>query len=75
MLQEGPVYLAESDLRQDFQETSSEGEVAAQDPSPDLEARLDFWSILEDYIFRNHVGPMTKLYVPKDDFWSSCCCV
>ena len=39
-----------------------------RDPSPDVEVRQDFWSIMRDYIFRNHVAPRTKFYVPKDDF-------
>ena len=38
----------------------------AQDP--DAEARQEFWSIVGDYIIRNHVAPRTKLSVPKDDF-------
>ena len=50
-----------------LQKTSSE-EGEARNPSPDLEARQDFWSIVVGYIVRNHVAPRTKLHVPKDDF-------
>ena len=39
----------------------------ARDPDPDVEAR-QFYSILGGYIYRDHVAPRTKLYVPKDDF-------
>ena len=51
-----------------FQETCSEEEGEARDPSPDLEARQDSVSIMGDYIYRNHVAPRTRLSVPKDDF-------
>ena len=50
-----------------FQQTSSE-EGETRDPSPDLEARQDAWSIVGNYICRNRVAPRTKLDVPKDDF-------
>ena len=60
--------LSSAVLRQQFEEQSSEEEGEVLDRSPDLEARQDFWSIMGDYICRNHVAPRTKLHVPKDDF-------
>ena len=36
----------------------TEGE--ARDPSPDLEARQDFWSMMGNHICPNHVAPRTK---------------
>ena len=33
-----------------------------------FEARQYYWSIVGDYVYRNHTVPRTKLYVPKDDF-------
>ena len=35
--------------------------------SDDGEARDDFWSISGNYIFRHHVEPRVKLYVPKEE--------
>ena len=40
----------------------------ARDPDPAVAAPQDFWSVMGDYIYRNHVAPRTKLYVPKHDF-------
>ena len=56
-----------SDLRRESQQYSSEEKEEARDPDPDVEVRQDFWSILGNYICRNHVALRTKLYVPKDD--------
>ena len=33
----------------------------------DGEARNDFWSIAGNYIYRHHVEPRVKLYVPRED--------
>ena len=33
----------------------------------DSEARSDFWSIEGNYIYRHHVEPRVKLYVPKEE--------
>ena len=33
----------------------------------DTEDRNDFWSILGNYIYRHHVEPRVKLYVPKEE--------
>ena len=39
-----------------------------QDSSPDDgEARNYFWSIPGNYIFRHHVEPRVKLYVPREE--------
>ena len=56
------------DPTRESQQHSSEEQEEARDPDPDVEARQHFWSILGNYIFRNHVASRTKLYVPKDDF-------
>ena len=33
----------------------------------DAEAKNDFWSILGDLMYRHHVEPRVKLYVPKEE--------
>ena len=33
----------------------------------DGEAQCDFWSISEDFIYRHHVKPRVKLYVPTEE--------
>ena len=33
----------------------------------DAEAGRDFWSISGDFIYRHHVEPRVKLYVPKEE--------
>ena len=43
------------------QQNSSEEKEEARDADPDIEARQDFWKIMRDYIYRNHVVPRTKL--------------
>ena len=72
ILQEGQplftaVYKAEGVLKREYQQHSSE-EAWDQDSDPDVEARQDFWSVMGDYIYWNHVAPRSKLCVPKDDF-------
>ena len=62
------IYMAWGNTTLEFQEVSSEEKDEARDPDPDGEARQDFWSILGNYICRNHVAPRTRLYAPKDDF-------
>ena len=62
------VYKAEGDFIRETQQTSAEEKEGAQDPDPDVEVRQDFWSIMGDDIYWNHVAPRTKLCVPKDDF-------
>ena len=62
------VYQAGSDLRQELEEQPSEQEGEARDPSPGLEARQDFRSIVGGYIYRLHVAPRRKRHVPKYDF-------
>ena len=77
MLQEGQlsstaVYKAEIDLTRESRQNSSEAKEDARDPDPDpdpdVQAQQDFWSIMGDYVYRNHVAPRTKLHVPHDDF-------
>ena len=58
-------------LRRESQQRSSEDKDEARYPNPDVEARQDFWSFIGDYIYRNHVAPRRKLYVPKDDSHTS----
>ena len=46
----------------------SDGSPPPQDSSPDDgEARFDFWSISGNYIYRHHVEPRVKLYVPREE--------
>ena len=46
----------------------SEGSPPPQDSSPDYgEARNDFWSISGNNIYRHHVEPRVKLYVPGEE--------
>ena len=33
----------------------------------DAEAKNDFWSITQDFIYRHHVEPRVKLYVPREE--------
>ena len=56
-----------SDLRQEFEEKPSEEAGEVRDPRPDVELRQDFWSFMGDYIYLNHVAPMTSLYVEDGD--------
>ena len=41
----------------------------AQDDSTldDAEARNDFWSIFGDFIYRHHVEPRVKLFMPREE--------
>ena len=36
-------------------------------PCDDEEARKDFWTITRDFIYRRHVVPRVKLYVPQEE--------
>ena len=46
----------------------SEGSPPPLDSSPDDgEARNDFWSISGNNIYRHHVEPRVKLYVPREE--------
>ena len=40
------------------------------DSTLDDEARNDFWSISCDFIYRHHVEPRVKLYVPREESFS-----
>ena len=33
----------------------------------DAEARKDFWSIQEDFIYRHHIEPRVQFYVPREE--------
>ena len=33
----------------------------------DEEAKNDFWSITGDFIYRHHVEPRVKLYMPREE--------
>ena len=59
---------AVSDLVRESQQDSPEEKEEARDADPDNEAQQDFWNIMRDYMYRNHVAPRKKLYAPKDDF-------
>ena len=60
------MFTPGGDLRQEVQDNSSEEkEEEARDPDPDVEARQKFWSIVGDYVYRDHVAQRTKLYRDK----------
>ena len=43
------------------------GESQPTDSTDDAEARVDFWSIQGDFIYRHHSEPRVQLYVPKEE--------
>ena len=47
-----------------FRENSDVSQLVDQQ-ADDVEARNDFWTISGIYIYRHHVEPRVKLYVPK----------
>ena len=54
------------------------GELDGSSPTPfqdsswyDGEAKNDFWSISRDFIYRHHLGPQVKLYVPTEESFFS----
>ena len=49
-------------------ESDGSSSTLLQESSPDDgEARNDFWSISGNDIYRHHVEPRVKLYVPRDE--------
>ena len=51
-----------------LEESDGSSSTPFQDSSPDDgEARYDFWSISGNYIYRHHVEPRVKLYVPREE--------
>ena len=58
------VYRALDDLRRELQERSSEQKEEVQDPSPDDEVRLDFSSIMGEYIhcYKNETRFSSELH-------------
>ena len=63
------VCKAGGDHMRESQQTSSEKKKKPEmQIQIDVEAQQDFWNIMRDSIYRNHVAQRTKLYVPKDDF-------
>ena len=54
------------DLREDLQGNSEKSQ-SKDETKDDKEARNDFWSIEEDFIYRYHVEPRIQLYVPKGE--------
>ena len=53
-----------------FEENQTGSSPPFQHSSPDDgEARNDFWSIAGNYIYRHHVEPRVKLYVPREELF------
>ena len=66
--------LRPSTLIGDHPERESDGlssPTPLQDDSTrdDAEAKNDFWSITGDFIYRHHVEPRVKLYMPKEGWF------
>ena len=63
--------IKERALLDDFQENADglnpAGHVyAGQQSTDDSEVGYDFWRISRNYIYRHHVQPLVKLFVPKE---------
>ena len=59
--EEQEVFRGESD------ELSSPNPLQDDSTRDDAEAENDFWSVTGDFIYRHHVEPRVKLYVPKEE--------
>ena len=53
-------------LRGESDELSSPTPLQDDSTRDDAEAKNDFWSITGDFIYRHHVEPRVKLYVPRE---------
>ena len=68
-----PTLIREHPIRgEDHRDFLGESNVSfpplPQDSLPDAsEARNDFWSISGNFIYRHHVQPRVKLYVPREE--------
>ena len=50
------------------EESEGSSSTSRQDSSPyDGEARNHFWSISRNYLYRHHVEPRVKMYVPREE--------
>ena len=58
------VHQAGSDFKQHFHFQKEKPEIQVRILNYDMLC----WSIMGDYIFRNHLAPRTELSVAKDDF-------
>ena len=66
LIRDNPDRGEEQDILRDESEGSSSTQ--GQDSSwYDGEAKSDFWSISGDFIYRHHVEPRVKLYVPTEE--------
>ena len=57
-------------MRRESFSGESHGEAEESQPAEhkdDAEARKDFWSIQEDFIYRHHIEPRIHLYVPREE--------
>ena len=45
----------------------SDGHSSSTPRQDDTEAKNDFWSITGDFIYRHHVEPRVKLYMPREE--------
>ena len=53
------------DLRAELQGNSERSQPT--ETKDDAEARIDFWSMERDFIYRHHVEPRVQLFVPKEE--------
>ena len=54
-------------FRRESDELSSPTPLQDDSTRDDAEAKNDFWSIMGDFIYRHHVEPRVKLYMPKEE--------
>ena len=54
-------------LRMSEQEQEIERQVLSEADRSTIEARSDFWCSTGNFVFKHHVIPERKLYVPKED--------
>ena len=59
--------LRTSTLTRDRPERGEEPELQVDSTRDDEEAKSDFWTITGDFIYRHHVEPRVKLYVPTEE--------
>ena len=64
----GTTQTEEKNKENLLRESDGSSSTPFQDSSPDDgEARNDCWSISGNYIYRHHVEPRVKLYIPREE--------
>ena len=72
------IYLidtADSEFKETIQNARRKLEVLMHSPTPlqedstrdDEEAESDYWTVIGDFIYRHHVEPRVKLYMPREE--------